>query len=522
MFKEIKRVFKDTTVYGLGSMLPKAAGIILVPIYTRFLVPADYGLMSLATMVTSMVGTIMLVGQNGSLTLYFRATQTEGNEEEIRSLLFSVVAFVMLFAGVIFGLAMVFGPSAAPHLIRSKAFTFNPYLVVALSTAYLGLPLALLQAVNRARGQAATHTAFQLTSFALNTAFTLYFVVAVRQGALGSLKGTLAAAMLLALPALVLLAREMRPAFSWKWLRRSLVFGLPLVPHFFAGWILTFADRYMLERYTTLREVGLYSLAYNISMVMNLVSVAINQAWGPIYYDLAGREDGRKMLPRLTTVYAAVVTAAGMAFMLLARELLLFLAASRYHEAAGVVPIVVAGYWGFAMYSVVSTGIFYAKKTGWVPLISAIAAAFNIGLNWWLIPRYGMFAAAWNTFAAYLLMAAISRVVSGRLSPVGFEDARLAKTAAIFLGVFAAGLGVTALGLPLLATVVLKLVVLAIGLAAFVALDVITPRELRQALDRVRARRGRLAPDEEAALAALSEETAGHTADDTGFEHGER
>jgi O-antigen/teichoic acid export membrane protein len=503
VFREIKRVFKDSVIYGLGGLLPKLAGIVLVPIYTRFLLPADYGLMSLASMVTTMIGAVMMLGQSGSLTLFFRSSQTESSEDEVRSLLFSVVSFTLLYAGLVLTVLLLIGPALMPYLFRSGEIPFNPYLIVALVTAALGIPLGLLQAVNRARGQALTHTVFQLTSFCLNTGFTIYFVVALRQGALGSLKGTLVAAALLLPVALWLLGREMRPRFSPKWLRASLTFGLPLVPHYFAGWILTFADRYMLERYRTLSEVGLYSLAYNVSMVLNLVASSINQAWGPVYYDLAATEEGRKKLPRLTTVYAATVTAAAMAFMLVSREALLLLAAPRFHSAAGLVPIVAAGYYFFALYSVLSTGIFYARKTKWVPVISAIAAAFNIGLNLLLMPRFGMWAAAWNTLGAYALMALIARVLSGKLTPVRFEDARLARLVALFLGVFAGNFAIEALQAHVAVSLALKFGLLALALASFAWLDIVSVKEIRAFVDRVRSGRTRtLSVDEAAAVEA--------------------
>ena len=490
MLREIKRVFKDTTIYGLGSLLPKAAGIVLVPIYTRFLAPSDYGIMSLASLITSMVAAALLLGQNGSVTLYMRSAQKEHTADDIRRLLFSVTVFVLLFGTAATAVLFAFGPQLTARLFKSDQLTFYPYVAIALLTALLGLPFALQQAVNRARGQARTHTAFQLSMFIINTAFTIYFVAKLHQGAYGSLKGTFTAAAILAPITLFLLAREMTPRFSWPWLKRSLLFGLPLVPHYFAGWILTFADRTILARYGTLREVGLYSLAYNISMVMNLVSLSINQAWGPIYYDLASTDDGRVKLPRLTTVYAVVVVFAGMTYMLFAREALLLLATPRYWQAAGIVPIVVAGYVGFALYSVLSTGIFYAQKTRWVPLISAMAAAVNIGLNVWLVPRYGMWAAAWNTFIAYALMAVAARFLSGRLFPKSFEDGRLAKLVAVFFVVFAADLALAKLHLALVPSIAVKLVVLAAAAGAVVLLGVITPDEVRAVVRRLR-RRGR-------------------------------
>jgi O-antigen/teichoic acid export membrane protein len=517
VLKEIKRVFEDTAVYGVGSLLPKAAGIILVPIYTRFLLPSDYGIMSLASIITTIAGTTLILGQNGALTLYLRSTQSDASEEDRRRLLFSVTVFTLAFATAMILLVFPFGPAITTALFGTSGITFYPYIAIALVTALIGMPLMLLQAVNRAKGKARVYSTFQIASFAVNTTFTIWFVVAWRQGALGSLKGTFVAALALAPVALWFLARQMTPRFSAPWLKRSLAFGLPLVPHALAGWVLTFSDRTILGRYTSLREVGLYSLAYNISMLMNLISQSINQAWGPIYYDLASTDDGRLKLPRLTTVYAVTVVFAGMAYMLFAREALMVLASPRYWQAAELVPVIVAAYVCFAMYSVVSTGIFFAKKTKWVAGISGAAAVVNIGLNLWLIPRYGMWAAAVNTLIAYALMAVVARYLTGRLYPGSFENRRMAALVAIFFVVFAANLALQSAGLPLAVLLALKVGLLAASLGAFVLFGVITVGELRQVLDLVEKRRRRnRTVDETAALQA--QEAEGMAAEDSDFE----
>jgi len=491
VLQQVRRVLKDFTVYGIGSILPKAVAFLLIPVYTRFLTPEDYGILSLATMIATMATVALTLGQNGSLTLYFRSSQAEEDGEAgIRSMLFSVVVAVLAFGAAATALLMWAGPKVTPSLLSSERITFDPYLQTALWIAYLGVPLALLQAVNRARGQAKTHTTFQLASFAVNVSATLYFIAALRQGAIGSLRGTLTATLVLLPVALALLVREMEFKFSWHWLKRSLVFGLPLVPHYFAGWLLTFADRYMLERLSTIEAVGLYSLAYNVSMALSLVTSSLNQAWGPIYYDMAGDEDQRGLLPRLSTIYAAGVTIAAIAFLALSRELLVILAAERYWEAAGVVPIVTAGYYAFAMYSVLSTGTFFAKRTGRIMLLTSFAAAANIGANLLLIPRYGMYGAAWATLISYTLMAIGARVLTGWSMPGSLEDGKLLRATIVFAVAFVGNHAIDGFALPLAADILAKLALVAASAGLLMVGGVVSAHEVRRFIARMGRRNG--------------------------------
>jgi len=514
--KEIARVFKDSTVYGLGSLLPRAAAIILIPIYTTYLTREDYGVMSFALTVSTMLGTVMILGQNGALSLFYRSTAERA--EERRAMLFSVFVFVMLFGAVLLGLGFLIGPSTARRLTGSDQVPFYPYLALSLLIAFAGLPEALQQAVNRALGQAKLFTAFQLTAWAINTGFTLYFVVALHQGALGSLKGSLAAPLLIMPAAIFVLVKRWDMRFSFPALKRSLRFGLPLVPHYFAGWMLTFFDRYILMYLSTAAQVGLYSLAYNFGMIFSLFCSAINTAWAPIYYDLADTEDGRRKLPRLITVYCAAITVLAIGFTFFAPDLLLILANPRFHEAARIVPIISGGYFFFALYMIISAPIFHSRRTVIMPLISAGAAAVNVVVNFALIPRFGIVGAACATFAAYVCMAITARIMCSRLKRANFENAKLAALVVIYLLAMAAALVLVNLGLALWVDIAIKVALFPVFLGLLLVLRVTTLRDLMSFLKRrpPRPKKTATLEEEEAELERAAEES-GHAPDDTGF-----
>ena len=513
MRNEISRVFKDSTVYGLGSLLPRAAAIILTPIYTAYLTRADYGVMSFAMMVSSMLGTVMVLGQNGAVTLFYR--RTAAFAEERREMLFTVFCLVMVFGGAIILVGFLVGPALAGSLSGTKDVPFYPYLALALLIAYIGVPQSLQQAVNRALGQAKLFTAFQLSAYFINTGFTLYFLVALHQGAYGSMKGTLVAAIIILPPCLVVLIRRWRMRFSTPALRRTLRFGLPLVPHYFAGWALTFIDRFLLMALGSAAQVGLYSLAYNFSMILNLFCTSINTAWAPIFYDLAESQDGLKKLPRLTTVYAASVTALAIGFTMFAPDALVILANQRFHAAAPVVPVVAGGYFFFAMYMLVSTPIFHARKTGWAPAISVGAAVVNVLLNLYLIPRYGMLGAAWATFVSYACMALTAHAISVRVKPGVYQDRMLVALVGIYLLALAATIALMNVSLNVWLDIAVKMAVVPLFFGLLLLFRFMTIAEVRAFLRRKPARVTRTMEEEEVA-AELNAEQVGSSPDATG------
>ncbi len=514
MRKEVTRVFKDSAVYGLGSMITKAVGVILTPIYTAYLTRSDYGVMSFVLMLSSMLGTLMFLGQTGSLILFFRSTSEDA--EHRRELLFNVFWFTMLFGGVLLGICYLLGPRYAYLITGSKAIPFYPYLSIGLLIAYLGLPQAMQQSINRAQGQAKLYTVLALSAFGVNTLVTIYYVVVLRQGAYGSLKGNFAAAVVFLPISLWIIVRRWKPRFSLAQLWRSLRYGLPLVPHYFAAWVLTYIDRVLLMHLASAAQVGLYSLAYNVSMILNLFCASINTAWAPIYYDLADTAEGRAKLPRLTTVYSAVVTSIAIGYTLIAPDLLLLLANRRFHAAIAVVPVVAGGYYFFALYMVVSTPIFHKKKTVWAPLISGSAALINVAVNLVLIPRYGMFGAAWATLIAYLFMFLIARVLSERLSPGTYENRSLAALVGIYCVALAASIILVEIGLPVVIDLLVKAALAPLLFSFLFIFRIATLAEMRAALRRPKHRRP-LTETDEAEMAARQVEEVASMTDDTGF-----
>lgn len=487
MLRELRRILSDSVVYGLGGVLPKIVGVLLIPVYTRYLSPSDYGVMSLAALLAVLFGQLVLLGTAGSVTRFYRTDDTQ-DEAGAGSYLFTVVLFDLLFAAVVTGAVLLVGPSVTESL--SATVPFRPYLAVAFLGAFLGIPLTLLQSALRARGKAARYTMMSLASFLLNTAFTLYFVVLGREGALGSLKGTAVSAGLLAPYLLWELSRLWRVRFSGPALSKALWFGIPLVPHAFAGWLVGYADRYVLGRFRSTTEVGLYSLAYSVGLGMSIVATAVNQAWTPAFYDIAETVDGPARLRRLTTIYGAVVTLLGCAFVLFSRELTQVLASPAYREAAVLTPIVVCGYYLQAIYFVTVTPIFFMKKTNLLFAITGPAAVVNLAANFLLIPRWGMYAAAWVTVATFAVLAGGAWVVSSHVRPNSFEHRRLISLIALFVVVYLAEgtVAMVSLSLPLL--ILSKFTVLAAAGAAMFLLRIVSRDEIARTLELVAGRVG--------------------------------
>src|SRR5262249_14514467 len=152
-------------------------------------------------------------------------------------------------------------------------------------------------------------------------------------------------------------------------------------------------------------------------LVMAIVGMGANNAWTPFLFrhDAERGEAARPELARLATVYVLALCWIGLAIALFVRPALRLLTPPAYHGAESVAVWLVVGSLVAAVYTIPVNFLFLKSHTKWAPVLTVSAGAANIALNLWLVPRYGIRAAAWSTVATYALLLVLSWAVARRL-----------------------------------------------------------------------------------------------------------
>jgi O-antigen/teichoic acid export membrane protein len=433
----IQSFFRKSVVYGIGSIANSLIAFVLIPLYARYLAPESYGALALCELLIQVLILLCVVGQDYAL---FRNFYKTAAEEPPHQVLPTVMAFYSGVAGV-FTVAMVaLSDSLGPRLIRDPA-AGSLFRDVALISFLEGYVLILLGHY-RVQEKALAFVTVSLAKFLLSLIATIVFVVGLKRGVVGALEGRLLAVSFIA-P--VLLWRERRK-LAWQWLaprrlKALLSFGLPFVPVGLANLVLTLSDRYFLQAYSTMAEVGLYSMAYRIAMSLNVVLIRpLETVWGPFRFKVAEHSDANRIYSRLLTYFCLIGVGLGLPMAILSKEILELLSTAKYLIAAPVIPWVVLSYLAYGMASLLNVGIVLRDKTKWLAPITCLSAGLNLLLNWLLIPGHGMMGAAWATLASYGVMALLTATVSLKLLWVDYEYGRLALIFA--LGALLYGLGV--------------------------------------------------------------------------------
>ena len=408
----LRALLRGSLLYTLGNMLPRLGAFLLLPIYTAAMAPADFGVFSLMLSLSGLLAIVYRLGLDGALlrihfdidpsrrpSLYLTLTTVT---------LAAVVALSALFAAV--G-APVFG-SIFPGV------SFVPFGILALAitatSAFQYVPSALFRATERP----GRFLAFGLSAFGVGLVATLFFLIVVPLGAVGALLGQLATGMAVVAVTVVILVRVRRPRFDRALAHDGLAFGLPLVPHGMAAWVLSLSDRWLIGLFLLVpaiqaqAAIGIYSFGYVIAQVVSLVAMSFNAAWVPFFFARGDEERGPQILTEMTTLSMAGLSVLAVAIAAFAPEITRLLAVDRWGPqalvAADVMQVVAVAFLAHGLYFMVVSAVFLRRRTRGLPLITLAAGFVNVGANAVLIPRLGIVGAAWSTLAGYVVLAGIT------------------------------------------------------------------------------------------------------------------
>lgn len=425
-------VSRRSSLYLLGLVLTRSIGLLLVPLFTRLLVPSDYGILSAITSISSVATILYTFGLRGAFSrLYWDHTESRNEQGE---LLGSVLACVLLISIFATGLLYIGGENFFGAIL--KGVPFDPYVRMGLLLALFSVVPPFWTTYCRIRERAATYVLFTSGTFLATTALSIYLVAFAQQGVLGRLRSLLLIQAILTLVSLVFLRKEFPLRFSLQKLKASLRYGLAYIPHNLSGWVMGLLDRLLLGGIRGFDSVGIYNVGYALGGVMGMIAVAFNLSYTP-YFMKKFKQEGERAahtISRLATLWFIIMVFLALCISVFAREIVTLMAARSYQEAWRVIPIVVLGFFCQGVYFMTVKPIIQNKRfIRYLPVGSFSGGIVNLVGNLLLIPRFGMVGAAWATMISYFSMMAIAFMIARRALRIPYEYPKLAR--AVLVGV---------------------------------------------------------------------------------------
>jgi O-antigen/teichoic acid export membrane protein len=419
---EIKRLFGQTVVYGFSSVLARVLNFLLVPLYTILFIPSEYAIVS---EMYAYAALLMVFGSFGMETTFFRFTEISGSS---KSTVFST-AFNFLLANAI--ALLVLGITFHKKIGQLIQHPNHPeYILLFLFIISLDLlsiiPFALLRQQNKAFKFAIIKT----INIAINIFFNIFFLVLcpyfLQQNFLIEIinfiyspdisVGYVFISNLIASSiTLIILIPDVKnhiKAPDYTVFKKMLNYAWPILIAGLAFIINESADKilikYLLPKGIAMRELGIYSACYKLSIFMTLFVQAYRFAAEPFFFNQFQNPNAKKIYALMLEVFVLFGLSIFLFVTLYIDTIKLIIPNNLYHEGIIIIPIVLLANVFLGIYYNLSVWYKVTNKTKYAAIISSIGAFSTIIFNMLLLPKYGYIGAAWTTLICYTLMTAIS------------------------------------------------------------------------------------------------------------------
>lgn len=189
--------------------------------------------------------------------------------------------------------------------------------------------------------------------------------------------------------------------------KKALLFGLklsvPLILHVLSHRLLSTFDRIVLNEYYGSSLVGLYGFAYNVGLLMSIITQALNNAWFPWFLSNM-KQNNLSLINKNAKKYIFIVTLITIVVIYISPEIGKLMAPKEYWSALKIIPLVILGYYFIFLASFPVNIQYYIEKTIFISVGTILAAGSNVILNILFIPKYGIIAAALTTTISYFVL----------------------------------------------------------------------------------------------------------------------
>ncbi len=420
----LKKLAGQTVIYGLSSVVGRLLNYLLVPLYTRYFLPSEYGVV---TELYAYVAFLVVILTYGIETAFFRYSQKVPNKKSV----YSTALISLLITSCIFVSIIYFNASPISNWLQYPEFPeyIRWFAIIIGLDAVSAISFAKLREQNKASRFALLRLLNIFINIGLNLFFIIYCPYALEKG-LSSVQfvnsvyssdigvGYIFIANLIAsvVTFLMLLPEMIKSVwiFDKSLWKQMMIYGLPLLIAGLAGMTNETIDRILLKHLlpsnvNSSSELGLYGAFYKLSILMILFIQTFRFAAEPFFFAQEKEKNARKVYADVMKYFVIITSFIFLSVSLFYDFIILFLG-ENYHDPRGfkVVSILLAANLFLGIYYNLSIWYKLSEKTKYGAYLSMFGAVITLCLNFILIPKIGFVGSAWATLICYVSMTVVS------------------------------------------------------------------------------------------------------------------
>lgn len=433
---EIKFLSRHSAIFGIGNFMNRIVSFLLLPVYTRFLTPTDYGIKELVALTVDVTGILLSMSISAAVMRFYFDYDDVKNRNE-------VISTAMIMIGTI-GAAACAAISFGTDLL-AKYILDNPELGYFFQIALISMIFQSMNGVSynylRANHQSLRFIIYHFITLILGIALNIYMICFLRWGVVSILLTTLITSLFIFVSLSVPLLRRTGVKLSLAKVKAMAKFGFPIAISQLGAFVVHLSDRFFMKALWSVSDAGLYSLGYRFGTLPGtFVSVPFNMAWQPRRFELLKKPDSEKLFGRIFTYYLLFLFFCGLGVAVLTKDVLKIMATSSFWSAYQVVPIIVLANIIFNMSPHINMGLLITKKTRYFAYINGSNALLVLLLNYVLISAYGAYGAAVATLVAFVYKISLTYYFSSKYYSIYFEFRRILKILATAATIYSASL----------------------------------------------------------------------------------
>jgi O-antigen/teichoic acid export membrane protein len=463
MKSELKKTIGHSGIYTLGIVLNRIISIAMLPVYTRYLTPADYGVLEMLEITVDVVSIVAGLGILNGLSKYYYLLESEEERNKLVSTLF-VLVIVFYLAGCLMG-------GACSQLLSKIVFKGEQHSNL-IAISFLNLFLQIVFHANmsylQTQKRSLSFIVFSSLNVGMKLALNILFVIYLKMGVIGVLYS--AVISFIVLDGIMTFRTFSRVGFhfSRETSKELIKFGYPFVLSGLCAFVTTYSDRFFLNHYTNLSNVGIYSLGYKFGFLLMMFPVQpMMSIWMVQRFELVKNKDYKKIFNKFLSWFVIAILTVALTISLFIQDVLQLMSAPAFWEAYKIVPIILLAYFFQACTDFFDFGIYHSGKTKHMAYGTFTAAIVVVAFNFLLIPKFGIYGAAWATLIGFIARLIYYYHASQMLYKIEFLFRKPVTTLSLAVMVFIANIVITG-KYPYLSKNIVSLIFSALSLFLFI------------------------------------------------------
>ncbi len=409
----MKQYLKGFMSFSLGTWFRAIISFFSTPVISYLIVPEEFGRASMFTLVYNITLLFSFMGLDQSFVRYYY------EEEESGDIFWNCLLPSIGFGTIISVFFVIFEKSLSIVLYGEYYRKIGLLLAISL---LIGVLQRFNQLSIRLQKKGFLFSLIDIISSLTNFGGTVFFALVFSKNFYAIVFGQVIS-NIVALIVGFLLDKEHRKLskMSFEMLKEYLKYGIPFIPSSLLFWFFSSIDRISLRQFSNFTEIGLYSAAFKIVSVMQLIQAGFTTFWIPVAYEKYGsNDDSKDFFEKANSLISVILFIFGL-FVLSLKDLVFMLFAKSYREASYIAPFLILYPIMYMISETTVLGINFAKKTYWHIVIIALSAFTNFVGNTLLVPSLGAKGAAISTGLSYILFFALRTIIGRKYYPLNIN-----------------------------------------------------------------------------------------------------